>query len=57
MAGRWLAVPVKDRSGRHLGWSVYSLPIGPRSRVGGRFRGPLAKQRAEARARKLCEGR
>ena len=53
----YLAVPLKDRNGRHKGWFVYALPLGNMSRCYGHYRGLLAKQRARARARNLTQGR
>lgn len=53
---RYLAVPLKDRRGHHVGWLVYPLPLGSMSRSAGRYIGPFAKQRARARARKLSRG-
>lgn len=50
---RYLAVPVKDRKGRHAGWRVYRLPLGNGTPAAARFAGPFAGQRARRRARKL----
>jgi hypothetical protein len=50
---RHLALPVRDREGNDDGWIVAELPVGNGTPVPARYRGPFARQRAEAKARAL----
>jgi hypothetical protein len=58
--GVHLALPVKKLKGGELvddGYSVLECPIGNDTPAAGHFTGPLAKQRAKAKAAKLNRGR